>query len=261
MSDVSSGPPPTGGAPSSRWSRFTAAVPAGSRLPIDVVTYGPGIPTEAELRLVGSVEGRRVIDLGCGAGHASVAFARAGAKVIAVDPSAEQVEATRQAAVEAEVRVEVQQADLAELAFVRGEVDVVYAAYSLAEVPDIDRVFRQVHRVLRPDASLVFSLPHPAFTMFVAGPSALQPAAGSPPSPLRRYHDDAPYTVDRGGDRVTDVPRTISAVFTSLHRANFRVDHLLEPPARRDQVADDRWTDAMEWVPPTLILRARKLGT
>lgn len=261
MSELFPGSPPAGDAPTSRWSRFTTAAPDGLALPTDVATYGPGLPTEAELRLLGSLEGKRVLDLGCGAGHASVAFARAGAKVIAVDPSAEQVEATRQAADAAEVRVEVQHANLAELAFVRGEVDAVYAAYALAEVPDLDRVFRQVHRVLRPEAPLVFSLPHPAFTMFVAGPTELQPSAGSPPVPVRRYHDDTPYTVDRGGDRVTDQPRTTSSVFTSLQRANFRVDHLLEPPARRDLVPDAQWTDAMEWVPPTLVLRARKHGT
>jgi ubiquinone/menaquinone biosynthesis C-methylase UbiE len=227
-----------------------------------VATYGPGLPTEADLRLLGTLEGKRVLDLGCGAGHASVAFARAGAKVIAVDPAPEQVEATRRAAEEAEVRIEVQQANLAELAFVRADaIDAVYAAYSLAEVPDLDRVFRQVHRVLRPEAPLVFSLPHPAFTMFVAGPSTLQPSAGSPPTPTRTYHDVTPYVVDRGGDRVTDVPRTTSAVFTSLLRANFRVDQVLEPPARQDQVPAHQWTDAMAWVPPTLLLRARKHGT
>lgn len=247
--------------PSAAWSRFTTAAPDGASLPTDVITYGPGLPTETELRLLGSLEGKRVLDLGCGAGHAAVAFARAGAKVIAVDAAAEQVEATRRAADEAGVRIEVQRASPAELAFVRADgIDVAYSAYSLAETSDLDRVFRQVHRVLRPEAPLVFSLPHPAFTMFVAGARALEGSQGSPPVPRRRYHDDATYVVDRGGDRVTDIPRTISGVFTSLARANFRVDQLLEPAARRDVVAPTRWTEAMAWVPPTLLLRARKQG-
>lgn len=265
MSDDSPGSPATGslpaGGPARPWSRFTTASPGGDALPTDTVAYGPGLPTEADLRLIGSLEGKRVLDLGCGAGHAAVAFARAGAKVIAVDPSPEQVEATRRAAEEADVRIEVQQAELAELAFVRGEVDAVYAAYSLAEAVDLDRVFRQVHRVLRPEAPLVFSLPHPAFIMFVAGPSSLEASDGSPPALRRTYHDDTPYTVDRGGDRVTDVPRTTSSVFTSLQRANFRVDQLLEPAVSRERVPEELWTEAMAWVPPTLILRARKHGT
>ena len=106
----------------------------------------------------------------------------------------------------------------------------------------------------------MFTLPHPAFTMFVVGPQGLVGPECSPPVPRRPYHDATPYTVDRGGDRVTDTPRTISTVFTALARSNFRVDHLLEPPARRDDVPDGSWVEALAWVPPTLILRARKQG-
>lgn len=249
-------------APANRpWSRPTTAAPDGLALPTDVATYGPGLPTEVELRLLGSLEGKRVLDLGCGAGHAAVAFARAGAKVIAVDPSPEQLVHAREAADEAEVRIELQEAGPAELAFVRADsIDLVWSAYALAEAPDLDRVFRQVHRVLRHEAPIVFTLPHPAFTMFVAGDSGLDGSTGTAPSPRRAYHDPTPYTVDRGGDRVTDTPRTISTVFTSLARANFRVDHLLEPSADRDDTPDSAWDEAMAWVPPTLIVRARKQG-
>ncbi len=255
MSDTSTG------APASPWSRYTAAAPDGRDRPTDVATYGPGIPTEVELRLLGPLEGKRVLDLGCGAGHAAVAFARAGAKVIAVDPSAEQLEVARHAAEEAGVKVELQHASAAELAFVRADgIDVAYSAYALAEVPDLDRVFRQVHRVLKQEAPLVFSLPHPAFTMFVAGAEGLDAPDDSPPVLRRTYHDATPYVVDRGGDRVTDVPRTTGMLFTSLTRTNFRVDQLLEPAARQDLVADGAWVEPMAWVPPTLVLRARKQG-
>lgn len=255
MSDAATGPPRRA------WSRPTAAAPDGQAVPLDTLTYGPGLPTEAELRLLGNLEGKRVLDLGCGAGHASVAFAKAGAKVIAVDPSAEQLEIARDTADRAGVRVELQQAGPAELAFVRGDgIDLAWSHYALAEVPDLDRVFRQVHRVLRQEAPIVFTLPHPAFTMFVAGPKGLDGATGAAPTPRRTYHEPGPYTVDRGGDRVTDTPRTIASVFTALARSNFRVDHLLEPPARRSEVADDAWDEAMAWVPPTLIVRARKQG-
>lgn len=255
MSDL----PP--GSPASAWSRYTAAAPEGAERPTNVATYGPGLPTDADLRLLGPLEGKRVLDLGCGAGNASVAFARAGAKVVAVDPSAEQLEVARRAAEGAGVKIEPQQAALAELAFVRADgIDVAYSAYALAEVADLDRVFRQVHRVLRPEAPFVFSLPHPAFTMLIAGPGRIEAPTDSPPVLSRRYHEDAPYVVNRGGDRVTDVPRTISAVFTSLARANFRVDQLLEPPAQRDLVPGAGWIEAMAWVPPTLVIRARKQG-
>src|SRR5688572_5052816 len=102
-------------------SRFTLNAPTGADLPTDVVTYGFDIPREDQLKLLGRVEGKRVLDLGCGTGHNAIALARAGAKVIAVDPSADQVASARSAAEREGIKLELHHAPLAELAFVRAD--------------------------------------------------------------------------------------------------------------------------------------------
>src|SRR5690606_17661932 len=151
------------------------------------------------------------------------------------------------------VRVETHHGSLAELAFVRADtIDAAVSTYGLATVDDLDRVFRQVHRVLRSERPFVFSLPHPAFVM-------LDPVGGEPV--LRRSWWDTspvPWSVAAGRaepDRVV----TLNALFASLNRAGFGVDALLEPQPER-ATAGDSWSDAMQWVPPTMIVRARKLG-
>ena len=93
--------------------RFTVAGPAGTELPTDVVTYGFGIPREDTLKLLGHVEGKRVLDLGCGAGHNAIALAKAGAKVIGVDTSSEQIADARAACEREGVKVELHHAPLA----------------------------------------------------------------------------------------------------------------------------------------------------
>ena len=233
--------------------RFSVASPVGTELPTDVVSYGADVPGEDTLKLLGSVDGKRILDLGCGAGHNAIALARQGAKVIGVDESSDQIADARAACEREGVRVELHHAPLAELAFLRADtIDGAVSAFGLAPVEDIDRVFRQVHRVLRPEMAFVISLPHPAFAVI------------DPLDPERRvqrsYWDPAPIEAD-GPDRAADVPRTISALFTSLGRANFRVDTLLEPepPARGPRRS--RWTDAMRLIPATLVVRARKLGS
>src|ERR1700737_2710577 len=47
----------------------------------------PDPPTERELRLLGDLRGKRVLDLGSGDGSAAIAFAHQGAIVIALDGS------------------------------------------------------------------------------------------------------------------------------------------------------------------------------
>ncbi|MET0727253.1 MAG: methyltransferase domain-containing protein [Acidimicrobiales bacterium] len=232
--------------------RFSVNAPHGLQLPTDAVTYGADVPREDALRLLGHVEGTRVLDLGCGGGHNAIALAKAGAKVIAVDPSAEQIAEARAASEREGVKLELHHVPLAELAFIRADtIDAVVSAFGLATVDDIDRVFRQVDRVLRPEHHFVLSLPHPAFAMI------------DPSDPERRvrrsYWDHAPIAGLRPAD-APDVPRTISALFTSLGRANFRVDAVLEPePTTGDHHSPD-WAEAMRYVPATLIIRARKQG-
>lgn len=219
----------------------------------DALSYGPGLPPESELKLLGHVDGRRVLDLGCGAGSAAVALAKSGARVIAVDEDASNVGATRDLAAREGVRVETHHGPLPELAFVRADtIDAAVSVYGLAAADDLDRVFRQVHRVLKADRPLVFSLPHPAFTL-------LDPAGGEPV--LRRsWWDSSPVTWSIGAGRAgPDLPRTPSSLFASLARANFRVDALAEPQPDRAAAAD-AWSEAMLWVPPTLIVRARKVA-
>ncbi|MBN2622981.1 MAG: methyltransferase domain-containing protein [Acidimicrobiales bacterium] len=235
------------------WTRFSLSGTTGATLDADAVRYGPGLPTESELKLLGRVDGRRILELGCGAGAGAVALAKAGARVIAVDDDVTNLSETRERAEREEVRVETHHGPLAELAFVRADtIDAAVSIYGLATVDDLDRVFRQVHRVLRSERPFVFSLPHPAFVM-------LDPA-GVEPVLRRAWWDTSPVLWSVADDH-TDPDRviTLGALFASLNRAGFGVDVLLEPQAERAGAAD-AWSDAMRWVPPTLIVRARKLG-
>jgi len=163
------------------------------------ITFGPGTPDDNELRLCGDVsDGKRAVELGISPWFNSIAFARAGAKSIAVDTDTERIAETRRRAAEAEVPVQCLETDLADLGEVAsGSCEVVLAAHTIGDVDDLSRLLRQVHRILKPSMPLVISMPHPYAD---AGP-------------------DHPYGTGE---------RTVGSWFTALNRANFRVDHLLE---------------------------------
>jgi hypothetical protein len=57
---------------------FSATFPAEATLLHHVVSYGPDIPNERAYRLLGNVEGKRVLELGCGGEQASIALAYQG---------------------------------------------------------------------------------------------------------------------------------------------------------------------------------------
>jgi SAM-dependent methyltransferase len=243
---------PTASPAPAGWHRFTTGQ-ADAEGP-NVVVYGAEVPTEADLKLLGAVEGKRILDLGCGAGHNAVTLARQGAKVIGVDPSTDRLAAARVRSEAAEVRVELHQAALAELAFLRSDsIDAAISVMELATVDDLARVFRQVHRVLKPEAPLVCSFPHPAFAM-------IEPGAPDPLRIAHAYDDAATRRWELDGQDVVDHPRTFAELFTTFQRANFRVDHVSEPTAPATSQPRPGYADISRTVPPTLLIRARKQG-
>src|SRR5258705_141866 len=196
----------------------------------DTIVYAAGGPSEADLRLCGEVGGKRVLDLGTGAGSNAVALARQGADVIAIDRSVAQLARGRKLASAADVRVEWHECDAADLAFLRADsIDLVISTGMLGEVEDIDRLLRQVHRVLRPGSAFVFSYDHPM--ALAVGREGDAPGA-LPLGTLevrRSYFDSRPVAVIHDGERIQICSRTIAEVFASLHRAGYRVELLLEP--------------------------------
>jgi SAM-dependent methyltransferase len=237
------------------WDEFSDEYQKNAQLGTDVAHYGPDIANEAELRLLGDLKGKRVLELGCGAAQCSIAFARAGATAIGVDQSAQQLAHGRRLCEEAEVRVELRQGDMADLAFLRADsIDLVFSAFAFQYVEDLNRVFRQVHRVLKVGAPLVFSLPHPAW--FV-----IDEDAGIPPRAERSYFDRSPERYDRSGVNFTEYPHTFADIYMGLARASYRVDLILEPPPTPGAPRSWFWREPMEWLPKTLIVRARKEGS
>jgi hypothetical protein len=117
-------------------------------------------------------------------------------------------------------------------------VDVALSVRALGDVDDLGRVFRQVHRVLKPNAPFVVSIPHPAWDL-------IDPD-DDPALLIRRPYFDARHTV---GD-----------LFTGLGNSGFRVDRLLEPGPAATGPRSEAWNDAMRYLPRTLVVRARKEG-
>jgi SAM-dependent methyltransferase len=235
------------------WDRIAARARDDDKPP-DVVHYGADVASEAELRLIGDVDGKRVVDLGAGRGDNAIALARAGAHVIAVDASAGQLARMRRRADAAEVRIEAHHTDAADLAFLRADsIDLALSTGMLPQVEDLDRLFRQVHRILRPGAAFVFAYPHP-FSMTVgrddAAPGAL-PLGGL--EVRRSYFEQGPVTLTHAGEAIVVFPRTIAEVFAALHRAGFRAEALLEP----EPVGA---TEPGPALPSTIVWRVRKEG-
>jgi SAM-dependent methyltransferase len=125
------------------------------------VSYGNLAPDERALGLLGSLQGKRVLDIGCGGGQNAVACALAGADVVGVDPSVAQLMAARKLAHEHRVQVEWRAGDGVNIGEELASFDVILAVQVLSYVGDPAEMLRKAATRLRPTGKLVVSIDHP----------------------------------------------------------------------------------------------------
>jgi SAM-dependent methyltransferase len=102
--------------------------------------------------------GRDVLDVGCGAGVEVVRFARAGARVVGVDTSAQAVGLTRTNVEQQGLRAGLVVADGEQLPFPDASFDYVFA-HGVVQYAASDRqVVTECHRVLRPGGTALFQV-------------------------------------------------------------------------------------------------------
>ena len=114
-------------------------------------------PREYAFYLLGDVEGRTILDLGCGDGVNTVILASLGAQVVSLDISEKSLELTGQRATANKVdnRVQLLHSDATAIPIDAARVDAVLCTGLLHHVDPITTA-RQIRRVLRPGGLAVF---------------------------------------------------------------------------------------------------------
>src|SRR5688500_8685331 len=129
--------------------------------------FGAGWERDAErddlLALLSEVDGRRVLDLGCGAGQLAHHLATTGAAdVVGVDISERMLALAR--AEWAHPRVTYHREAIETVAFSAGRFDLIVSSLVLHYVDDYAGLIRRIAGWLAPGGVLVYSTEHPIFT-------------------------------------------------------------------------------------------------
>ncbi len=122
----------------------------------------PGGPEEVDRVLAGlSLEGKRVLDLGCGAGGISVYLAdvHGAVEVVGVDVEEPVVEVARARAEKAglSAKVRIEQVSPGPLPFEAESFDVVFSKDAMIHIADKEALFADLFRILKPGGCLAAS--------------------------------------------------------------------------------------------------------
>lgn len=212
------------------------------------------------LALLPPVAGRRVLDLGCGAGQLAHHLATGGAaEVIGVDLSERMLERAR--GEWAHPRVTYRREAIEELVFERARFDLVVSSLAFHYVEDYAGLMAKIAAWLAPGGVLVYSIEHPIYTARLPGEGWVVDAEGRRTGwRLDRYAEEGPREETWFVTGVRKVHRTLATLIDGLIDAGLVVERLVEP------VPSERWLrDHPVWAderrrPIFLLVRAAVTG-
>jgi len=128
----------------------------GARLQRAARAWGVWRVPEAELHVLGDVDGLDVLELGCGAAQWSIMLAADGARAVGLDQSRAQLAHARSAIEAAGVDVSLLLASATAVPAVNASFDVVFCDHGAMSFCDPVRSVPEVARLLRPGGLLAF---------------------------------------------------------------------------------------------------------
>lgn len=211
--------------------------------------------------VMGDVAGKDVLCLAGGGGQQSAAFALLGANVTVFDLSETMLARDRETAAHYNLPIRLEQGDMRDLARFAGDsFDVVWHAWSISFVPDPQRVFAEVARVLRPGGLYRLECANP---LLVGDVDVSWNGEGYV---LKRPYGDGEILLDdpdwtfedeAGNPRRVTGPRefchTLNTLVSGLVQNGFVILGLWEGPAGGDVTAEPgSWEHFIAIAPPWL---------
>ena len=127
--------------------------------------WGTAQVPESELRILGDVAGKDILELGCGAAQWSIALAQAGARPVGLDLSERQLEHARRLMAEAGVDFPLVHGSAESVPLPDMSFDIVFCDHGAMTFADPYRTVPEAARLLRPGGLFAFSHHSPIETI------------------------------------------------------------------------------------------------
>lgn len=207
-------------------------------------------------RILPDLQGKSVVDLGCGYGwFCRSAREQGAANVLGLDVSEKMLAKARE--MTADAGIEYRRQDLAQLQLPPESYDLVYSSLTLHYLEDLAALFATVYAALKPGGQFIFTAEHPIYTA-PAQQGWLTDGNGQKSWPVNGYQREGQRVSNWLAEGVIKQHRTLGGYINPLAQQGFIIQHLNEWGPSAQQIAATPALDEEQERPMIFILAARK---
>jgi ribosomal protein L11 methyltransferase (prmA) len=203
------------------------------------------------------LQGKTVLDLGCGYGwHSKYASEQGASSVLSLDLSERMIEEAQKRNCAANIVYRV--CSLEEYEYPESTFDLVISNLVLHYVADLEPIFKKVFRTLKSKGTFLFNIEHPVFTAGI-NEDWLYGEDGTPAAwPIDNYFYPGERQTIFLGTRVIKQHHTLTQILMGAIHAGFTLEHIEEAQPPKNMMNIDGMKDEMRR-PMMLLVKARKL--
>ncbi|MEI6267032.1 MAG: class I SAM-dependent methyltransferase [bacterium] len=166
------------------------------------------------------VVNKKVLDMGCGSGLFTRMLKDWGAKVVGEDLSDGLLVIARRENPD----IEFTQANANNMPYTKGSFDIVTSSLVVHYFEDLNSVFSEVNRILRPSGKFIFSMHHP----FESSLRTIRDKDGNKTFMFDKYHTNEKYEFEMSEMKIALYPHTIADIINSLIESGFEINKVVE---------------------------------
>jgi len=209
-------------------------------------------------QMLTAIEGKAIIDLGCGYGwFCRWAQQHGAAHVLGLDVSEKMLARARE--MTEAPGIDYQRADLETLTLAADSLDLAYSSLALHYLQNIDGLFRTLFQALKPGGKLVFSAEHPIYTAALKQGWFIE-HDGQKTWPVANYQLEGERLSNWFADGVKKQHRKLATWINALIAAGFVIEQLDEWGPSAEQIAANPGLAEEKERPMLFLLSARKPG-
>jgi ubiquinone/menaquinone biosynthesis C-methylase UbiE len=198
-----------------------------------------GVNNPSTFRLIGSVKGKKVLDLACGEGYNTRILARKRAKVTGIDRSLKLIGLARMEERKEPLGIRYLWMSASRLrGLTNASFDLVTCFMALHDIENYESAVAEVARVLKKGGRFIFSITHPCFEDMVVNGVRINAA--------ERYFDKVQHIIEWNMKRLTKPFKTVSFhrsltdYSIVLAKSGFLISRLVEPRPTKEAMRKQR---------------------
>lgn len=182
--------------------------------------------------LMPSLQGKKILDLGCGAGENAQYFMENGASyVLAIDISENMIQIARENNKYDNVIYKVM--PMEDILSIGEKFDIVVSSLAIHYIEDLEKLLNDIHALLESGGYFIFSQEHPIATGTILNSSCNGTDAITLDEKnyylVSNYNENGKRIVDWNDCEVVKYHRNFSFIINTIHKCFFEIEEVLEP--------------------------------